>query len=271
MKYTLFLSDFDRTLVREDGTISEKNVEAIHAYRKEGGIFTVVTGRMIASIRPRLLEMGLSDTLVAGYQGAVVARTDTGEKLFENDLPPAECAEILRLLEKKKGLHVQIYSNEVLYSNQEDGFLRYYEHKCGVKGIVEEEPLSEKVEREQLLVPKICIIAEPPEKERLYEELYPILGEKYHVTSSSEYMVEILSQKAQKGNALKYLAGYYQIPLEKVAAIGDQRNDLSMVEAAGGRFAVENAVEELKRIATVVRSNEEDGVAEALSLAMEKV
>lgn len=267
MRYTLFLSDFDRTLVRNDGTVSEKNLKAIHAYRKKGGIFTIVTGRMVASIRPRLIEMGLQDTLVAGYQGGVVVRTDTGEKLIENSLAPREAAEILRGLEKIHNLHVQIYANEVLYSNLDDDFLKYYEHVCGVKGTVVWELLSEKVEKEELHVPKICILAPPDVRDRLFCELTKKFGEKFCVTSSSEYMVEILSKKAQKGCALKYLAEFYHIPLEKVAAIGDQKNDASMIEAAGGKFAVGNAVEELKKIATVVAPCEEDGVAEALSIA----
>ena len=54
MKYPLFLSDFDGTLVRSDGTTSEGNKRAIAAYRKAGGTFAVCTGRMLSSILPRL-------------------------------------------------------------------------------------------------------------------------------------------------------------------------------------------------------------------------
>ena len=46
MKYDLFCSDFDGTLVREDGTISERVKNEIARYTAAGGIFTVVTGRM---------------------------------------------------------------------------------------------------------------------------------------------------------------------------------------------------------------------------------
>ena len=50
-------------------------------------------------------------------------------------------------------------------------------------------------------------------------------------------------------------------PQERIAAAGDQLNDLPMLEAAGGKFAVSNGVDALKRAATVIPSNEEDGVA----------
>ena len=52
MRYPLFLSDFDGTLVRADGTVSEENKRAIAAYRAAGGVFAVCTGRGIASILP---------------------------------------------------------------------------------------------------------------------------------------------------------------------------------------------------------------------------
>ena len=71
MKYKMFVSDFDGTLVRDDGTVSRKNKETITRYTQKGGIFAVCTGRMTPSILPRVRELGLNG-LVASFQGAVV-------------------------------------------------------------------------------------------------------------------------------------------------------------------------------------------------------
>lgn len=270
MKYDLFLSDFDGTLVREDGTISEKNISAIREYRERGGIFAVVTGRMLSSIRPRLLKLNLSDTLVAAYQGGIVARTSTGEILIENRFCPEGCVSILKYLEQNQNLHIQIYADEVLYSNRKDEFLKFYESKCGVTGRIAQSALSALVSERNLSVLKICVIVEPGRRNELYPVLKKRFGETFCVTGSSEWMIEILPKAAQKGLALRFLAERYQIPLDKVAAIGDQDNDLSMIEAAGGKFAVANAVPQLKQIASVVSSSEQDGVSEALRIAMEE-
>ena len=81
MKYKIFLSDFDGTLVRADGTISEANKRAIAAYRAAGGVFAVCTGRALSSILPRLAELGLKEGLVVAYQGATVADIATGALL----------------------------------------------------------------------------------------------------------------------------------------------------------------------------------------------
>ena len=66
------------------------------------------------------------------------------------------------------------------------------------------------------------------------------------------------------------MCNYYGIPRERCAAIGDQLNDLPMIARAGGKFSVANAEEILRRQTQVVASVEEDGVAEALAVAMQE-
>ena len=77
--------------------------------------------------------------------------------------------------------------------------------------------------------------------------------------------MEIIQPGVNKGTGLARLAAHYGIAREQVMAFGDNTNDLPMLEAAGGKFAVENAQSQLKAIASVVASNEEDGVAEAIT------
>ena len=269
MKYSLFLSDFDGTLVRKDGTISEKNKSAIEAYRKAGGIFAIVTGRMFSSIRPRLLELGLDDTLVAAYQGGMIAEAGTGRVLKYSAFSRDEVLEIVRYLEQDQALHLHIYCDDLLFSNFDDDYLKLYEKICGVKAIVSDVPLSEKILSENLTVCKVISLLDPSKRGALYRRLSGHFGRRFQVTTSSEWMVEVVPEDAKKSAALAFLSEYYAVPKEKVAAIGDQLNDLSMIEAADGKFAVGNAAEELKHIATVVASSEEDGVAEALQIAME--
>lgn len=74
-------------------------------------------------------------------------------------------------------------------------------------------------------------------------------------------MIEIMPKGQNKGEAIRFLSEYYGIPVDQIAAVGDQLNDLPMLEAAGGKFTVKNGADELKAIAEVIPSNEEDGVA----------
>ena len=267
MKYRIFLSDFDGTLVRADGTISQANKDAIAAYRAAGGVFAVCTGRMLASILPRLKELGIEDGLVVAYQGATIADVRTGALLKNDGFEQADALRILDLLEDD-GHHAHVYTVQDVYCNRDDDALRAYERVCGVKArIVRGERLSARVKRERMRVVKILAMVEPDARRPLMEKLKKALGDGFYVTTSSDCLVEVMPAGQSKAAAVDFLSAYYHVPRAEIAAIGDQLNDVPMVARAGGRFAVGNAEPELKAIARVVSSVEEDGVAEALQIA----
>ncbi|MBR1438554.1 MAG: HAD family phosphatase [Synergistaceae bacterium] len=84
-------------------------------------------------------------------------------------------------------------------------------------------------------------------------------------TSSVPNNIEINDTKANKGDGLKFLAGYLGIPLESTLAFGDGLNDISMIKAAGIGAAMSNAVDELKESADyIVPDCNTDGVAEGI-------
>lgn len=116
-------------------------------------------------------------------------------------------------------------------------------------------------------VVKILAMVEPDARRPLMEKLKKALGDGFYVTTSSDCLVEVMPAGQSKAAAVDFLSAYYHVPRAEIAAIGDQLNDVPMVARAGGRFAVGNAEPELKAIARVVSSVEEDGVAEALQIA----
>lgn len=269
MKYRLFLSDFDGTLVRADGSISETNKRAISRYTEGGGVFAVVTGRMLSSILPRLGELGLTQGLVVAYQGAVVADVKTGKIVRSAHFAAGDALRAVKALEEENH-HIHVYTPQGLIANRRDALLEVYEKICGVRGEISNEPLSELLARENPPVYKVLAMLEPQKKAALKARLEEKLGEGFFVTCSSEWLVEIMPAGQNKGEAVKFLSQYYKIPLAETAAIGDQLNDLPMLLAAGGRFTVANAEGELKEIAACMPSNEEDGVAAAIEIAMEE-
>lgn len=87
-------------------------------------------------------------------------------------------------------------------------------------------------------------------------------------------IVDILPGGCSKGNAVMNLAGMRGVAREEILAIGDNWNDVSMLEAAGSAVLMGNAPEDLKAVAAargwaVGRRHDEDGVAEALEAALE--
>lgn len=267
MKYELFLSDFDGTLVKDGGTVCKKNRDAIKTYQERGGIFVVVTGRMLKSILQRLRELGLQKGLVSACQGAVIADIETKTPLFDFGFSSEETVRALKTLETLD-LHLHAYTNEEFYCNREDEFLKMYESLCGVRAKIEPN-LSEFAAREKIKSGKILIMCEPQRRESLRREIEALLPE-FKMTSSSPYLLELLPKGIDKGSCAKFLSNYFHIPKEKTASIGDEENDLPMLLSTGGRFSVANASEILKRCSRVVASAEEGGVSEALLLSMEE-
>lgn len=85
------------------------------------------------------------------------------------------------------------------------------------------------------------------------------------MVKSAPFFYEILHPLVSKGNAVKHLAEKLGFEREEVMCIGDNGNDLSMIEYAGCGIAMENSIPELKAAADIVTtSNNEDGVAHAI-------
>ena len=89
---------------------------------------------------------------------------------------------------------------------------------------------------------------------------------KKHLIDKEYEYLDIIPKNVSKGNALEILGNYLKINKEEILAIGDNLNDLDMVEKAGIGIAIKNAYSELKQIAnyTTEKNVEQGGFAEAI-------
>lgn len=108
-------------------------------------------------------------------------------------------------------------------------------------------------------------IDQPERLEKTIQAIPSEVKEKYMMVKSTDFFLEILHPDVSKGNAVKLLAKELGIPREEVMAIGDNGNDVSMLEFAGCGVAMGNAIDDVKAVADVVtKSNNEAGVAHVL-------
>ena len=80
-------------------------------------------------------------------------------------------------------------------------------------------------------------------------------GKLFDVFSKPE-MLEFSHMQSNKGDAVRFMAEYYKVPLEDTIAVGDEENDCPMIEAAGVGVAVANASPVAKDIADYVTAND---------------
>lgn len=266
LNYRLIVSDFDGTLLTSDYAVPDRVKKAVEAYVDAGGIFAVCTGRMLCSILPRVRELGLKG-IVAAYQGTVIAEIESGKIIRSGGMPYGKAAEVCRYIEKS-GLGINVYADEKLYTgiDKENKRLKLYESITGVQAVsVKNTAVSDFVVKNKLYCQKVAVLVNPSDRESVYKNLLGRFGGRFDVTCSAEVLIEISPAGDNKGEALKYIAGYYGVPQELTVAVGDNLNDLPMIRAAGVGVAVGNAVEELKRAADFVTvTNDGCAVAEII-------
>jgi Cof subfamily protein (haloacid dehalogenase superfamily) len=90
-------------------------------------------------------------------------------------------------------------------------------------------------------------------------------GDRVSAARSQPYYLDVTHPDANKGAVLHHFSRECDVPLERIATLGDQPNDMLMFKGAGLSVAMGNAGEEVKRAASEVSaSNEEEGFALAI-------
>ena len=272
IKYPLILSDFDGTLVKSDGTISDFSKSTIKDYIQNGGIFAISTGRMPAGILPRVKELGLSGFACCA-QGSVIIDIASNEVVLQGEILNDVAVKVCQKMEDM-GLHIHVYDLWEYYCNMDDEALKMYENVVKSKAkLILDKPISQFVKETGLQPVKILAMVAPTDNESIRIELEKQDFAGCSVTRSSKYLVEVGNASYSKGTSLEFLSQKHNIPMENTIAVGDQLNDLSMIEMAGLGLAVQNADEDLKANATVLAdAHNEDAVAKAiLQYAYEKI
>lgn len=262
----LIVSDFDGTLANSNNRVSEQNVAAIDKYVADGGIFAVCTGRILPSILPRVRDIGLKGLVIA-CQGSVIADIESGKIIRNVKLDSVQTAHICSELEKI-GANVQAFTDEGFYTDipAESEHLKLYESITGIKAMHTDIPVSSYILQNGISCQKVASLVAYEDQAELFNKLTGIFNGEFEVTCSAKVLIEITPVGENKGTALAFLSDYYGIDKSLTCAIGDNLNDLSMIEAAGYGIAVGNSSQALKERAKIITvTNDEHAVAKVIN------
>ena len=263
---TLFLSDLDGTLLRNDQRTSAFTNETVNRLVGKGVYFSYATAR--SSITAKKATAGIRVNLpLIVYNGAFVVENNTGNCLFTNFFQQDTAFSILRDLLAQEVSPI-VYS----YCSGIERFTYDAAHSStAVLDFVRSrgcDPRKTTVgSSAELFGDGIFYFTCIDAAEKL-APLYQKYKEEHHCLFykdlySGEQWLEIMPKSVSKAKAARQLASY--LGCEKIVAFGDAKNDLELFAAADECYCVANAVPELKAIATgVIGSNEEDGVAKWL-------
>ena len=262
---TLYVSDLDGTLLRSDETTSEYTNSVINNLTDRGMIFSYATARSLITAKKVTSGLRAEIPLIV-YNGAFIVDNVTGEVLAANYFDESVGSVLDDLFGNQifPIVYARIDGKEKFSYVPElctDGMKKFLLSRQGDvrTNIVKS--------AENLKVGDIFYITciDSPEK---LKPLYDKYKDKFHCVYqkdiyTDEQWLEIMPQKASKAQAALQLK--QKLECDRLVVFGDGKNDIDMFEIADEAYAVENAVSELKVVATgIIESNENDGVAKYL-------
>ena len=265
---TLYVSDLDGTLMRNNERLSTYTVDTINDLVEKGLAFTYATARSVESARVIAGELRLNLPVIT-RNGAVLADNTTGRHLQKSVFSEEENELLKSLLpELPRYGFVSCFTGDKMIrtymtGEHSEGLQGYIDYYANDPSMVRAESIKEMF---QGIPGYVTMIGNKEDIAPLYERVREYHGWEslfQKDTYRDEYWLEICPQNCTKAKTVLRLKE--QLGFDRLVVFGDSLNDISMFRIADESYAVSNASEELKKIATgLIGSNEEDTVADFL-------
>ncbi len=259
-KIRLVAIDIDGTLLRSDKGISHHTARTLAAALAAGVRLILATARPPRSVRPIAQALKI-DSWQINYNGALIHDPTRRRHIYHQPLALPTARQIIALarnLDPKVVVSIEIldkwYTDHLDDTLPTQTSLAFMPDYIGPLGAILRTPVT-----------KLMLLAPPQRLTPIHHAVQRKFGHAVALAVSDQHLLQILNPQVNKARALQRIAHHYQLQPQEVMAIGDAPNDLGMLRWAGLGVAVANAWPEVRRhIKTVVASNDQDGVAEAL-------
>ncbi|HKV79353.1 MAG TPA: Cof-type HAD-IIB family hydrolase [Candidatus Sulfotelmatobacter sp.] len=271
----LLATDIDGTLLNPEFKISEGDLTALRRAHTAGIEILLVTGRRHTFALPIAKQLGFDLWLISS--NGAVTRSLSGET-FHRDMMPAEtCRKLCGAMQEFRGNTVLTFDREtkgaiVLERMDELGAsirrwleknMEYIEFVVPIENALVTNPVQAMFCG---TVVRMSTALRALEQAGM-DGMVTVLRTEYPERDLS--MIDVLNAGCSKGHALERWAAYRGYRREEVMAVGDNHNDVEMLEFAGHPVIMGNACEELRtRGWRVTRGNHECGVAAAVELVL---
>lgn len=221
-----------------DLSLDERDVEAVHGILVAGMAVIAATGRPYPGAIPWARRLGLPGPIIC-YQGAQV-RTLEGGVLLDQGVHHDAAMEVVRYA-RERDLHVQAYRDDQLIVERDRPEARLYADHAGM-GIHVVDELDKAIGP---TTPKLVIVTSAERGEALLPEVRARWKGRLNAATSVPEYIEFTSVETDKASALRFVCRRLGIPQQEVVAVGDGRNDESMIAWAGLGVAVEGSPAEV--------------------------
>lgn len=260
-KIKMICLDIDGTLLNSKHQISEGTKAAIKIASNERQIPVIlVSARMPKGIIFLQKELEIEQPIIC-YSGALTL--DESNNILSKKIIPVYNLEELYKLVKNEKVHMSLYKDDEWYVEQLDYWAKQESDIINITPkLVDFNNLIQLWEQKGTGPNKILCMAEPNEINLLKEK---VKDYDLNIYPSKPTYLEIMPKEASKTSAIDVLRRKFDIKQNEILAMGDNYNDMDMIEYAGLGIAMGNAPDKVKKCANkVALSNDEDGVAEAI-------
>ena len=263
--YKLIACDLDETLLQTDKHVSQKNIEAIQKARELGVKFVLATGRGYLSAQNTLKELGLDDQegeYIISYNGGCITE-NKGNKILSFNGITWDQAQALYERGKPYNVCIHVYTKENVY------VYRFWPEEADYLNgrMAVEETQEENLDflKGQDISKMLYVNTNRDYLQQIERDLLDITQD-LDVSYSSNRYIEFNRKGVNKGAGLLELAQLLGINPEETIAIGDNFNDLSMIQAAGLGIGVQNTVEEMRNQCDYITTanHNESAIAEVI-------
>jgi Cof subfamily protein (haloacid dehalogenase superfamily) len=270
----LIAIDIDGTLLSPEFRVSETDLATLRRAHSQGIEVILVTGRRHTFALPIAQQLGFDLWLISS--NGAVTRSLAGETFHRDLLPEATCRELLGVMQEFRGQTVLTFDSNragtIVIERLdllEASIKRWLEKNMQYIQFVV--PIEDALTTDPVQAMFCGPVADMQRVLRVLESCgLPITVLRTEYPGRDLSIVDVLNAGCSKGHALERWANYRGITRDQVMAVGDNYNDIEMLEFAGHPFIMGNASKELRsRGWKLTRSNAESGVSAAIEHVLE--
>ena len=261
MKIHLVAIDLDGTLLNSAKEISQVTAQILRSAREQAGVRIVLaTARPPRSVMPfyELLDL---DTPMINYNGALVVEPLTGRVLMHKPIPAKCCRQIIQLA---RSIYPNVLvSAEVMDRWYTDRFDPAYNTETGK--LFEPDVVAPVEQWADQSMTKLLLLGRAEKLGEVTRTVAERFAGMVATVQTEDHLLQIMHPTASKSQALSMVAGEMRLQRREVMAIGDNANDVGMLQWSGIAVAMENASPEALAVADHVADHHDaDGAAHAI-------
>ncbi len=250
----LLLSDIDGTLTDDRGQISDENTEAIRFFQREGGLFTVASGRYPMYIE-NYADRFVPNTFIIGTNGTELYDPATRQTLLTR---PFRDRDDVRAIIHRMLVACPIHQFSISAYRRERFFDRT---EFAPNGRFDADAANALMDSMPLDWQRIIFVQSETHTAADMRYLQSLCGTRYAIDRSWSGGIELHEPDSGKGALIpdmRRLLAHRGNPIHTVVCVGDYENDVSMFRSSDISYAVENAIDELKAVADRVTVGHND-------------